>query len=135
MAAHGSLMGARGNSGVIISQMLRGFAHHLRHKREVDTFAVATAMKEAVAAAKQALLRPVDGTIISVAEAAAEAAYTAALKERDFYRFVTAVLRQRTRRSTGRRISFPSSKKPASSIPAERVSCISWRAFLRFFPM
>ena len=86
-------MGARGNSGVIISQMLRGFAHHLRHKREVDTFAVATAMKEAVAAAKQALLRPVDGTIISVAEAAAEAAYTAALKERDFYRFVTAVLR------------------------------------------
>jgi DAK2 domain fusion protein YloV len=92
-AAHGSLMGARGNSGVIISQMLRGFAHHLRHKREVDTFAVATAMKEAVAAAKQALLRPVDGTIISVAEAAAEAAYTTALKERDFYRFVTAVLR------------------------------------------
>jgi uncharacterized protein len=92
-AAHGSLMGARGNSGVIISQMLRGFAHHLRHRREVDTFAVATAMKEAVAAAKQALLRPVDGTIISVAEAAADAAYTIALKERDFYRFVTGVLR------------------------------------------
>jgi DAK2 domain fusion protein YloV len=92
-AAHGSLMGARGNSGVIISQMLRGFAHHLRHRRDVDTFAVATAMKEAVAAAKSALLRPVDGTIISVAEAAAEAAYTTALKERDFYRFVRAVLR------------------------------------------
>jgi len=92
-AAHGSLMGARGNSGVIISQMLRGFAHHLRHRREVDTFAVATAMREAVAAAKQALLRPVDGTIISVAEAAAEAAYASALKEPDFYRFVTAVLR------------------------------------------
>jgi DAK2 domain fusion protein YloV len=92
-AAYGSLMGARGNSGVIISQMLRGFAHHLRHRREVDTFAVATAMREAVLAAKQALLRPVDGTIISVAEAAAEAAYTTALKERDFYRFVTAILR------------------------------------------
>lgn len=92
-AAHGSLMGARGNSGVIISQMLRGFAHHVRHRGEIDTFAVATAMREAVAAAKSALLRPVDGTIVSVAEAAAEAAYHVALHERDFYRFVRAVLR------------------------------------------
>ncbi len=66
-AAHGSLMGARGNSGVIISQMLRGFAHHVRHRSEIDTFMLATAMREAVAAARQALLRPVEGTIISVA--------------------------------------------------------------------
>lgn len=92
-AAEGSLMGARGNSGVIISQMLRGFAHHVRHRGSVDTFVIATAMREAVAAAKSALLRPVEGTIISVAEAAAEAAYHAALHERDLYRFGTAVLR------------------------------------------
>jgi DAK2 domain fusion protein YloV len=92
-AAQGSLMGARGNSGVIISQMLRGFAHHVRHRGEIDTFVLATAMREAATAARQALMRPVEGTIISVADAAAEAAYQVALKERDFYRFIAAVLR------------------------------------------
>jgi DAK2 domain fusion protein YloV len=92
-AAAGSLMGARGNSGVIISQMLRGFAHHVRHRGTVDTFVVATAMREAVSAARQALLRPVEGTIISVAEAAAEAAYHLALHERDLYHFANGVLR------------------------------------------
>lgn len=92
-AAQGSLMGARGNSGVIISQMLRGFAHHVRHRGEIDTFGVATALREAATAARQALMRPVEGTIISVADAAAEAAYRLAVHERDFYRFVTGVLR------------------------------------------
>ncbi|MBV8154541.1 MAG: DAK2 domain-containing protein [Candidatus Eremiobacteraeota bacterium] len=92
-AAQGSLMGARGNSGVIISQMLRGFAHHVRHRSEIDTFVLATAMREAAAAARQALVRPVEGTIVSVADAAAEAAYQVALKERDFYRFIAGVIR------------------------------------------
>lgn len=92
-AAEGSLMGARGNSGVIISQMLRGFAHHVRHRTEIDTFMYATGMREAVAAAKAALVKPVEGTIISVAEAAAETAYRMALHERDFYRLTSAVLR------------------------------------------
>ncbi len=92
-AAQGSLMGARGNSGVIVSQMLRGFAHHVRHRSEIDTFVLATAMRESVLAARQALLRPVEGTIISVAEAAADAAYHLALYERDFYRLINGVLR------------------------------------------
>ncbi len=92
-AAQGSLMGARGNSGVIISQMLRGFAHHVRHRSDIDTFVMATAMRESVLAARQALLRPVEGTIISVAEAAADAAYHLALYERDFYRLLNGVLR------------------------------------------
>ncbi|MDP9110272.1 MAG: DAK2 domain-containing protein [Candidatus Eremiobacteraeota bacterium] len=92
-AAQGSLMGARGNSGVIISQMLRGFAHHVRHRSEIDTFLLATAMREGVAAARAALVRPVEGTIISVAQAAADAAYTLALHERDFYRLASGVLR------------------------------------------
>ena len=92
-AAAGSLMGARGNSGVIISQMLRGFAHHVRHRSEIDTFTLATAMREAVSEARGALLRPVEGTIISVAQAAADAAYHLALHERDFYRFANGVLR------------------------------------------
>lgn len=92
-AAQGSLMGARGNSGVIISQMLRGFAHHVRHRTEIDTFMLATGMKDAVAAARAALLKPVEGTIISVAEAAAESAYKAALHERDFYRLGASIVR------------------------------------------
>jgi uncharacterized protein len=92
-AAAGSLMGARGNSGVIISQMMRGFAHHVRHRSEIDTFVLATAMREAVAAARHALLRPVEGTILSVADAAAEAAYKIALHEPDFYRLGTGVVR------------------------------------------
>ncbi len=92
-AAAGSLMGARGNSGVIISQMLRGFAHHVRHRSEIDTFVLATGMREAVQAARQALVRPVEGTILSVADAAAEAAYRLALHENDFYRLCNGVLR------------------------------------------
>ena len=58
-AAEGALMGARGNSGVIISQMLRGFAHHVRHRAEIDTFMLATGMREAVQAARQALVKAV----------------------------------------------------------------------------
>ncbi|MDQ2865196.1 MAG: DAK2 domain-containing protein [Candidatus Eremiobacteraeota bacterium] len=92
-AAQGSLMGARGNSGVIVSQMLRGFAHHVRHRSEIDTFMFATAMREGVAAARQALVRPVEGTIISVAQAAADSAYALALHERDFYRLASVVVR------------------------------------------
>jgi uncharacterized protein len=91
-AAQGSLMGARGNSGVILSQMLRGFAHHVRHRAEVDSFVIATALREGAATARHALMRPVEGTIISVADAAADAAYRLALKERDLYRFIRGVL-------------------------------------------
>ncbi|MBV8688783.1 MAG: DAK2 domain-containing protein, partial [Candidatus Eremiobacteraeota bacterium] len=92
-AAEGSLMGARGNSGVIISQMLRGFAHHVRRRSEIDTFTLATAMRESVAAARAALVRPLEGTILSVAAAAADAAYHLALREKDFYRVVAGALR------------------------------------------
>ncbi|MBV9148374.1 MAG: DAK2 domain-containing protein [Candidatus Eremiobacteraeota bacterium] len=92
VAAEGSLMGARGNSGVIISQMMRGFAHHVRHRAEIDTFTLATAMREAVAAARAALVRPLEGTILSVAAAAADAAYRLALREKDFYRVIAGAL-------------------------------------------
>lgn len=91
--AEGSLLGARGNSGVILSQMLRGFAHHVRHRLEIDTVTLATAMREAVSAARAALVRPLEGTILSVAAAAAEAAYRLAQRERDFYRVASGALR------------------------------------------
>src|ERR1700736_186879 len=92
-AAHGSLLGARGNSGVILSQMLRGFAHSVRHRDEIDTFQLSLAMREAVAAARAALTKPVEGTILSVAAAAADEAYRLAVRATDFYRLANAVLR------------------------------------------
>ena len=92
-AANGALLGARGNSGVIFSQMLRGFAQSVRHRESIDTFALAVAMKDAVAAARAALLKPVEGTIISVASAAADEAFHLATHENEFYRLNAAVVR------------------------------------------
>ncbi|MBV8074519.1 MAG: DAK2 domain-containing protein [Candidatus Eremiobacteraeota bacterium] len=92
-AAHGALLGARGNSGVIFSQMLRGFAHSVRHRESIDTFELAVGLKDAVAAARAALLKPVEGTILSVATAAAEEAYHLATHEHEFYRLNAAVVR------------------------------------------
>ena len=83
-AAQGALMGARGNSGVIISQMFRGFAHSVRHRESIGTIDFSSALGEAVQAARQALLKPVEGTILSVASAAHDAAFKAAVRERAF---------------------------------------------------
>jgi hypothetical protein len=72
--AHGSLMGARGNSGVILSQLLRGGTGVLAASAEVGPAEVAKALAAASEAARQAVLRPVEGTILSVARAAAAGA-------------------------------------------------------------
>jgi uncharacterized protein len=92
-AAHGGLTGARGNSGVILSQMLRGFADHVRDHAVIGTFAAATALREAARSAKAALETPVDGTIVSVAEVTAEAACRLASSESDFIRFLSGIVR------------------------------------------
>ncbi|MFE3072748.1 DAK2 domain-containing protein [Streptomyces sp. NPDC059247] len=69
--AHGALLGARGNSGTILSQLLRGMAGVLAEGGDGDH--LARALAEAAAAARQAVARPVDGTILTVAAAAAVA--------------------------------------------------------------
>ena len=92
-AARGSLLGARGNSGVILAQMLRGFAHNVRYRDAIDTFGLSIAMKDAVATARAALTKPVEGTIITVAQTAADEAYALAMKEPDFYRLATGMVR------------------------------------------
>ena len=71
--SHGSLMGARGNSGVILSQILRGIAEAFR-EGVGDGATVADALARASAGAYQAVMRPVEGTILSVVKAASEAA-------------------------------------------------------------
>jgi DAK2 domain fusion protein YloV len=72
--AHGSLMGARGNSGVILSQLLRGLVAKVSADGDVSASELADALVHADVLARQAVVRPVEGTILSVARAAAEGA-------------------------------------------------------------
>ncbi|MEO1058318.1 MAG: DAK2 domain-containing protein [Actinomycetota bacterium] len=72
--AHGSLMGARGNSGVILSQILRGIATTMKANPVGDASAFAAALRAASDGADRAVLKPIEGTILSVARAAADAA-------------------------------------------------------------
>ncbi len=78
VAAHGSLMGARGNSGVILSQVLRGVAAGCSGELEMGPAVLARALDEGSKAAHRAVKRPVDGTILSVIRDAAAAAVSAA---------------------------------------------------------
>ena len=74
--SHGSLMGARGNSGVILSQILRGFVGTINESREsrVNAVRVAEALKKASASAYEAVLKPIEGTILTVVRESADAA-------------------------------------------------------------
>lgn len=72
--SHGSLMGARGNSGVILSQLLRGLAGTFRTVGRVDAQALAAGLSSASEAAYEAVMRPVEGTILTVVRDSASAA-------------------------------------------------------------
>lgn len=72
--SHGSLMGARGNSGVILSQVLRGLASAFAEVTEIDGNAFATALSEASVAADGAVMKPVEGTILTVVRESAKGA-------------------------------------------------------------
>jgi DAK2 domain fusion protein YloV len=76
--SHGSLMGARGNSGVILSQIMRGLASTLRHDAENTASRVADALQAAAVGAYAAVLKPIEGTILTVVRESAEAARAAA---------------------------------------------------------
>ena len=67
----GSLRGARGNSGVILSQLLRGFTKEIREHKEIDTITLAKACERATATAYKAVMKPKEGTILTVAREAA----------------------------------------------------------------
>ena len=78
LAAHGSLMGARGNSGVILSQIFRGFAKHVQGKQQLTPAELADALEEAANAAYRAVIKPTEGTILTVAREIGKAAKAAA---------------------------------------------------------
>ncbi|UCC89797.1 MAG: DAK2 domain-containing protein [Anaerolineales bacterium] len=88
--AHGALMGARGNSGVILSQIFRGFARSLDGQATLSAHGFAQAAQEACDTAYQGVVKPVEGTILTVAREAARAAREAAERTDD----VTEVLAQ-----------------------------------------
>jgi DAK2 domain fusion protein YloV len=77
LMARGALLGARGNSGVILAQLLRGLSETLTGRPSVRGRALAEALGAAAASAYQAVAAPVEGTVLSVASAAAEAARAA----------------------------------------------------------
>ena len=76
--SHGSLMGARGNSGVILSQILRGLSSTLKTAKSSGALRVAEALKAASVAAYEAVLKPIEGTILTVVRETADAAQRAA---------------------------------------------------------
>lgn len=82
LIAQGALMGARGNSGVILSQLLAGFAKGVEEKKELDAASLAKGLEKAVETAYQAVMNPVEGSILTVSrESSLAAAEAAALQE------------------------------------------------------
>jgi len=75
---HGSLMGARGNSGVILSQILRGLCEELGSAEALDTNVLASALEKSVSVSFQAVRKPVEGTMLTVLKDSAAAAKKAA---------------------------------------------------------
>ncbi len=76
--SHGSLMGARGNSGVILSQIMRGFAGTVKEHADIQGVKFAEALQAAATGAYDAVLKPIEGTILTVCRESADGAKTAA---------------------------------------------------------
>src|SRR5512146_2452648 len=91
-ASFGALMGARGNSGVITSQILRGLAEGLAGKRTFNGLDLANALHEGTRAAYGAVAKPVEGTILTVIREASAAAVQAAERSNDIEAVLTVTL-------------------------------------------
>lgn len=94
--AHGALMGARGNSGVILSQIWRGVAKQLDGKSQLTASDWALALREGASTAYKGVMRPVEGTILTVAREAAEAAMVAVAQRDDLPYVFEQTLHQAT---------------------------------------
>ena len=89
----GSLRGARGNSGVILSQLLRGFTKEIREYEEIDAAVLARACERATATAYKAVMKPKEGTILTVAKGAAQKAQEMAETTEDLEVFLAEVIK------------------------------------------
>jgi DAK2 domain fusion protein YloV len=99
--SHGALMGARGNSGVILSQIWRGLANGLEDKETFDAGNLAAALSEASETAYKGVMRPVEGTILTVIREGAEEAQDALSKKSDL-RFILARVVERCQQALAR---------------------------------
>ncbi len=88
----GSLRGARGNSGVILSQLFRGFCKSVADKEELNTVDVAVACQRAVETAYKAVMKPKEGTILTVAKGVSDKANEIARRYPDIQEFVGIVI-------------------------------------------
>lgn len=88
----GSLRGARGNSGVILSQLLRGFTKAVREKKEIDVPILAAACERAKDTAYKAVMKPKEGTILTVARGIADKAEELQAETDDLEVFIPAVI-------------------------------------------
>lgn len=90
----GLLMGARGNSGVILSQLFRGFSKHVEELAEIDHHAFSEAFQAGVKTAYKAVMKPVEGTILTVAKDSGAKAEEVAKNETDIVKIMEAVLEE-----------------------------------------
>lgn len=89
----GSLRGARGNSGVILSQLLRGFTKEIRDYKEIDVPVLAKACERATATAYKAVMKPKEGTILTVAKGISQKAGELAETTEDLEVFIPEIIR------------------------------------------
>lgn len=92
--AKGLLMGARGNSGVILSQLFRGFAKAIEDKTTIEAQDLANAFQRGIDTAVKAVMKPVEGTILTVARDSAAAGMQKAEETDDIIEVMTAVLEE-----------------------------------------
>ncbi|WP_017727267.1 DAK2 domain-containing protein, partial [Halalkalibacterium ligniniphilum] len=92
--AKGLLMGARGNSGVILSQLFRGFSKSVEGKKEISATMFAAALEKGVETAYKAVMKPVEGTILTVAKDSAKAAVKSSKRNQDLILVMEDVLRE-----------------------------------------
>ncbi len=90
--SRGLLMGARGNSGVILSQLFRGFSKKIKNYEEIDSRLFAEALTNGVESAYSAVMKPVEGTILTVAKDVANEATKLAKSEKDILKLMEKII-------------------------------------------
>ena len=94
LTASALLRGARGNSGVILSLLFRGMSKSLKGLETADAAAFAAAMQQGVSSAYKAVMKPAEGTVLTVSRLAAKRAVEAAAEERDIEKVLEASIRE-----------------------------------------
>jgi DAK2 domain fusion protein YloV len=131
--AHGALMGARGNSGVILSQVWRGVAKQLDGKMQLTASDWALALREGASTAYKGVMRPVEGTILTVVREAAEAAMLAVAERDDLSHVFEQTLQQATNTLQHTPDLLPVLKEAGVVDAGGQGLCIVFEGLLRYW--